>query len=96
MDEISEKDARKSATMGADIDSLKKSRELHDQLIYLVIIVLLVGFAAAFISVGGFVVTYESQNESASEGLRDQILLQNQKIDNLTKTVGNFSTSTGK
>lgn len=56
-----------------------------------VVIVLLVGFAAAFISIGGYVVQSEASKQGTYQNLVDKISEQNRKIDNLTEKIQTIS-----
>lgn len=56
-----------------------------------VIIVLFIGLAASFITVGGMIVNYEAERQTTYEDLKDQVTTQNAKIDALTQAVDTLS-----
>lgn len=49
-----------------------------------VIVVLFIGFAAAFIAVGGMIVNYEAEHQASYEALKEQVANTNAKIDIIT------------
>jgi beta-lactamase regulating signal transducer with metallopeptidase domain len=55
--------------------------------VHLVQIVLFIGFAAAFIAVGGLVVNYLAEKKASYEDLKNKVLETNFKIDNLTNEI---------
>jgi hypothetical protein len=63
------------------------------------LIVLCVGFAAVFLQAASMLWTSWTSNQATYEDLKDQVLLQNTKIDALTNAInqsGSISTSTKK
>lgn len=77
-----------SPTSGDPLSNLKES-------VHYVLIVLFVGLCALLVTVifgaGGFYVTYMAQQQATFENLKNQILLQNNKIDNLTIEIDKLS-----
>lgn len=73
-----ELDEGKSAAKGGIED---KENTFRDRIFYAVIVVLFLGFAAAFIAVGGMIVNYEAERKAVFETLKDKIIEQNSKID---------------
>jgi hypothetical protein len=61
--------------------------KLFQDIILGVIIVMFIGFAGAFIAVGGMIVNYESQRQATFEEMKDQVTAQNAKIDNLSTKI---------
>lgn len=69
-------------------DQLKPIKNQVSQLTnmtWLVIIVLFIGFAAAFIAVGGLIVNYEADQQAGTKQLDTDIQSLSNKIDTLTK-----------
>ena len=84
-DEQKEVAAATAANPATDIADLKKSAERHEQLIYLVIIVLFIGVVLALIGTGTVLESYLASKQATYEDLKDQVVTQNSKIDLLIR-----------
>jgi hypothetical protein len=71
------------------LKTLNKKVEDLNTLMVAVVIVLFIGFAAAFIAVGGMVMSSMSEKQASYEEFRGQLQSQNDKIDALTKVIQN-------
>ncbi len=74
----------KPAEQGGQLNIIK----IVQDIVIGVIVVLLVGFAAAFIAVGGMIVNYEAERKAVFENLKDQVTAQNAKMDLLIQEYG--------
>lgn len=83
-EESSSQDASNPAKSIAD---LRKDTKRHEQIIYLVIIVLFVGMMLSAIGVGAVLESYLASRQATYEDLKDQVTAQNAKIDALTDEI---------
>jgi hypothetical protein len=72
---------------------LANTLKQHNLLIIGVIIVLFIGFASAFIAVGGLIVNYESDRQATYKNLENQVQAQNTQIQVLTNQIKNSTIS---
>ena len=66
---------------------LSQNVKLMWGLIIGIVVVLFVAFVATFIAVGGMIVNYEAERQATYQGLKDQVITQNAKIDALTNAL---------
>lgn len=56
-----------------------------------IVIVLLLGFATMFVALLGLVFTYQDNSSDANQKLKDEIKVQNDKINSLTEEITNLT-----
>lgn len=72
----------KNSTKGT-LQKVHDQVERHESLINILIIVLFVGFAAAFIAVGGYVMQYEANKQATYQNLVDKINKQDNNYEDI-------------
>ena len=77
-------------------EGVSPSQKMMQDIVFAVVIVLLVGVAGSLIAVGAMLQSYLASKQATYEDLKNQVLLQNFKIDILSDNLNTFTKEISK